>query len=113
MQADDSLSLSLLLTLSAFSPAVAHSISLACPPSPSLSPSPSQVSLRHLGHWRKLKGFGPPANSPESVFDCEGKRMTVADYFVAKGKAAYGRFLKGGRLRCVRTCAHSCVKCME
>lgn len=34
----------------------------------------SKVSVRHLGHWRKCKSLGPPANSPESAFDCNGKK---------------------------------------
>lgn len=63
----------------------------------------AKVSLRHLGHWRKCKSLGPPANSPESAFDCGGKKITVADYFAlmcrdpAKG-ANYRRVLTTNKL---------------
>ena len=61
-----------------------------------------KCKLTHLNHWKKLKSFGPPANSPESAFDFDGRKITVADYFVelAITKAQYKAALapNGGRL---------------
>lgn len=62
-----------------------------------------KVRLSHLGHKKKARGLGPPANSKESEFDCDGRKVTVADYFVnmAKTKPQYRDALKasGGRLK--------------
>ena len=41
----------------------------------------AKVKSRHLGQSKKIKTLGPVANSSESAFDVEGKRMTVAEYF--------------------------------
>ena len=48
--------------------------------------------LIHLGHTRKIKCLGPPANSKESTFDCDGVKMTVADYYtnMMKTKSYFG-----------------------
>ena len=63
----------------------------------------SKCKITHLGHSKKMKCFGPPANSRESAFPYEGKQITVADYFavMAKTKDQYKRALagNGGRLR--------------
>lgn len=40
-----------------------------------------KIMLTHLNHHRKIKGFGPAANSPKTQFEFEGKMITVADYF--------------------------------
>lgn len=40
-----------------------------------------KVLLTHSHHRRKFKSFGPPANSEQSRFVHEGRRMTVAEYF--------------------------------
>ena len=57
-----------------------------------------KCKVTHLGHWKKVKMMGPPANSSESAFDLDGKRINVADYFVkmAKEKQEYTNALKGG-----------------
>lgn len=59
----------------------------------------SQVSLRHLGHWRKARFLGPGCNSPETLFNFEGQRMTVADYFNVKARTLYRNAIPGGRLK--------------
>jgi hypothetical protein len=51
----------------------------------------AKCKLKHLGHTKKIVGFGPSATSPESVFDCDGEKITVAQYFerIARVKPAY------------------------
>lgn len=63
----------------------------------------AKIRLNHINHWRKARELGPPADSPKSTFDCDGKQMTVAQYFEKMGadkqKPEYNKALKGGRLR--------------
>jgi hypothetical protein len=41
----------------------------------------AKIKLIHIGHSRKARELGPPSNHPDSCFDFEGKRVTVAEYF--------------------------------
>lgn len=62
----------------------------------------AKVKLTHLGHFRKIKSFGPPASSPASNFNFNGKVMTVAQYFVISSSVAgsvYKRALPQGKLK--------------
>lgn len=64
----------------------------------------SKVKLIHLGHSKKMKSFGPPANHPDSAFmlkDPSGKekKCTVADYFATMAKTTYAKFLPQGKLK--------------
>lgn len=59
----------------------------------------AKISIRHLHHWRKARSLGPACNSPDSAFDCEGKMMTVADYFSLKSKTSYKTYIPGGKLK--------------
>lgn len=43
--------------------------------------SNTKLKLTYINTTRKLRNFGPPANSPETRFEYEGKAITVADYF--------------------------------
>ncbi len=58
-----------------------------------------KVKLLHIGHSRKARCLGPPADSPDSKFDYEGKKVTVAQYFEIMAKGAYRAALPNGRLR--------------
>jgi hypothetical protein len=71
----------------------------------------AKVRITHLGHWRKAKGIGPPADSPASSFILNGIRVTVAEYFMEMCKlgavtnassgvmVAYMKALPTGRLK--------------
>lgn len=49
-----------------------------------------KVKLIHLGHFKKVRMIGPPANSPESSFEYEGRRVTVAEYYAEQAKTKEG-----------------------
>jgi hypothetical protein len=60
-----------------------------------------KVRIVHLGHAKKVKGLGPPANHVDSEFVHEGVSHTVASYyeFMARSKPAYARSIgTNGRL---------------
>lgn len=61
----------------------------------------AKVKSVHLGFIRKIVGLGPPADSIDSSFEHEGRRMTVAQYFelMAKSKPNYRNHLNKGKLR--------------
>ena len=57
-----------------------------------------------MNHWRKARSLGPAANHPDTKFDCEGKKVTVAEYFTLMCKdpkkgPIYRAVLKEGRLK--------------
>lgn len=54
-----------------------------------------KIKLTHIGHWRKAKSLGPASNSPDSMFDHNGTRVTVDKYF----QTVYRDKLPGGKLR--------------
>jgi hypothetical protein len=62
----------------------------------------TKIKLLHLGHTKKFKSLGPPANHRDSSFETdEGRRITVADYYrdMAKKSPAYSRHLPDSKLR--------------
>jgi hypothetical protein len=62
----------------------------------------AKVKLTHLGHFRKIKSFGPPASSTESNFNFNGTVMTVAQYFVVSARvngSIYKTALPSGKLK--------------
>ncbi|CAE7501159.1 AGO12, partial [Symbiodinium microadriaticum] len=60
-----------------------------------------KIRTTHLKCFKKFKGLGPPANSPESCFPHNGVDITVADYFeqMAQSNPTYADALSRGRLR--------------
>lgn len=96
----------------------------------------SKIKLKHLGHTKKFRSFGKASNDPSGKFDCDGKKVTVADYFEEMCKKPtgnkYRKVLPGGKLkypnmptvnlgttshpvlvRCRRACFDSCIKVCE
>lgn len=62
----------------------------------------AKIRITHLGHFRKIKSVGPPADSEASTFSFEGRPHTVASYFAANARIAgsiYKRALPSGRLQ--------------
>lgn len=61
-----------------------------------------RIKTVHLGHTKKLKGFGPPANHPDCSFkQDDGSMITVADYYEQQCRTnpVYAAHLPQGRLR--------------
>lgn len=60
----------------------------------------AKVKLVHLGHSKKIKSFGPAANSNECVFEVEGENVTVERYYemMAITNAKYASCMRNGRL---------------
>ena len=62
----------------------------------------AKVRVTHLGHFRKAKALGPPANSKESTFSVESVAITVADYYAKMAKvhgSLYKTALPSGALK--------------
>jgi hypothetical protein len=63
----------------------------------------SRVLLTHVHHHRKLRTFGPTSNSDESAFECDGRVITVADYYEMTCSTSptelLNKALPSGRLR--------------
>lgn len=62
----------------------------------------TKIKLIHLGHSRKFKSLGPPANHRDSSFVTDdNRRLTVADYYneMARRSKLYSRHMKEGKLR--------------
>jgi eukaryotic translation initiation factor 2C len=60
-----------------------------------------RLKVLHLGHSKKLKGFGPAANHPDSAFTLDtGESITVATYFqqMAQSNLMYQKYLPRGEL---------------
>lgn len=60
-----------------------------------------RIKTLHLGHSKKLKGFGPAADHPDSAFSADGgNAVTVAEYFqhMASQQESYRKYLPQGRL---------------
>jgi hypothetical protein len=61
-----------------------------------------RIKTTHLGHSKKLKGFGPPANHPDCAFkQDDGSMITVADYYEQQCRVnpVYAAHLPKGKLR--------------
>ena len=62
----------------------------------------AKVKLTHLGHYRKIKSFGPSASSKLSNFNFNGKVITVEKYFDISASVAgsvYRKALPSGKLK--------------
>lgn len=63
----------------------------------------ARVLLIHVHHHRKLRTFGPSSNSPESSFECDGRQITVAEYYEKTCHSSptelLNKALPSGRLR--------------
>lgn len=61
-----------------------------------------RIKTIHLGHTKKLKGFGPPANHPDCAFkQDDDTSITVADYYEQQCRVnpVYAAHLPQGKLR--------------
>lgn len=60
-----------------------------------------KIRIDHLGHSKKIKTLGPPANHRDSSFDCKGEMVTVAEYFakMAAENSSYREFMRGSELQ--------------
>ena len=61
----------------------------------------AKIRTTHLKDFKKFKGLGPAANSPESSFMYNDKTMTVQEYFemMAESNPVYRDAMSHGRLR--------------